>query len=198
MITKSGAKVQSQSGPTTQMHTCAFLSRPPVEPPKMGDGVSAFRVGCTQAALGAAAAGAAAASARTTTDTRLETDATDRQAATGREVATGAEVRLRRAISVVLAELAQRDLLHTAVWTMGRTLKRLTNCNCLPQRQRHLRTCNAINCASKMNQFRVCAAMHDCCQRKLQPGLIPSALHTPAHIPVKRISSRITFHICIR
>ena len=157
MITKSGAKVQSQSGPTTQMHTCAFLSRPPVEPPKMGDGVSAFRVGCTQAALGAAAAGAAAASARTTTDTRLETDATDRQAATGREVATGAEVRLRRAISVVLAELAQRDLLHTAVWTMGRTLKRLT--------QRHAiviaRTCNARDSARMINQPRMnCAAMH--------------------------------------
>ena len=32
-------------------HTCAFLSRPPVLPPKMGDGVLGSRVGGFQAAF---------------------------------------------------------------------------------------------------------------------------------------------------
>ena len=64
--------------------------------------MSAFRVGMTQAALGAAAGAAAgAASALTTTETRLETGATARQTEE-REEATGAVVRLQRAITTSL------------------------------------------------------------------------------------------------
>jgi hypothetical protein len=53
--------------------TCAFLSRPPVLPPKMGDGVSGLSVGGTNTF--SSTTGAAAASARTCTF--LETRLTD-------------------------------------------------------------------------------------------------------------------------
>lgn len=92
-------KSSSNSFKLKANRTCAFLSRPPVDPPKIGEGVSGFRVGSTQGALGAAAAGAAgvAASALTTTDARLETGATARQTAE-REDATDVLMRLQMAI----------------------------------------------------------------------------------------------------
>ena len=91
-------KFSSNSFTLNATRTCAVLSRPPVDPPKIGEGVSGFRVGSTQGALGAAAAGAAgAASALTTTDARLETGATARQTAE-REDATGVLMRLQMAI----------------------------------------------------------------------------------------------------
>lgn len=49
--------------------TCAFLRRPPVLPPKIGEGVSGLSSGCTQTFFtglaGAAGAGATSAEART-------------------------------------------------------------------------------------------------------------------------------------
>lgn len=72
MTTTAGTRAMSASQQCravniafSEGHTWALRSRPPVEPPKMGDGVLGSRVGAVQAGL-ASFAGASAASARTT------------------------------------------------------------------------------------------------------------------------------------
>ena len=76
-----------------QILACAARSRPPVEPPKMGEGVSAFRVGCTHLA----GAAFVASSARTTTERRCE----------GR---SGAQRRVVRAAAVCWLEAMRRAM----------------------------------------------------------------------------------------
>ena len=64
-----GSPQLSNDDPRAPLGTCALRSRPPVEPPKMGDGVFGFSVGGTK---GAGVAGAAWAPVSARTENRAD------------------------------------------------------------------------------------------------------------------------------